>query len=93
MGRKSKRKTKKTVHEAAQQILQIRNNYPQSSLADLYDPNSMPAELMKAHNLLDKAADLCYRPQPFISENKRIEYLFELYDKYTSGLFAKKESK
>lgn len=29
--------------------------------------------------------DLCYQPQPFTTEAKRIEYLFELYDKYTSG--------
>jgi hypothetical protein len=35
--------------------------------------------------------DLCYRPQPFPSETKRIEYLYELYDKYTAGLF--KEAK
>jgi hypothetical protein len=58
------------------------------SLADLYDPNTMPPVLVKAHQVLDKAVDLCYRPQPFTSEAKRIEYLFELYDKYTSGLFA-----
>jgi len=44
-------------------------------------------ELVKAHNELDKAVDLTYRPQPFANETKRIEYLFELYDKYTAGLF------
>ena len=60
-----------------------------ASLADLYDPNTMPPELVKAHQALDKAVDLCYRPQPFINETKRIEFLFELYDKYTSGLFVK----
>jgi hypothetical protein len=38
---------------------------------------------------MDKAVDLAYRPQPFANETKRIEYLFELYDKYTAGLFAK----
>ena len=62
--------------------------YPNSSLADLYDPLTMPPDLVKAHNELDKAVDQCYRPQPFPSETKRIEFLFELYDKYTSGLFA-----
>lgn len=59
-----------------------------ASLADLYDPNTMPPELVKAHQALDKAVDLCYRPQPFINETKRIEFLFELYDKYTAGLFV-----
>jgi hypothetical protein len=47
----------------------------------------MPPALVKAHQQLDKAVDLCYRPQPFTSEAKRIEYLFELYEKYTGGLF------
>jgi hypothetical protein len=51
----------------------------------------MPPELVKAHNELDKAVDLAYRPQPFANETKRIEYLFELYDKYTAGLFAKEK--
>ena len=48
----------------------------------------MPPELVKAHQALDKAVDLCYRPAPFANETKRIEFLFELYDEYTSGLFA-----
>lgn len=59
-----------------------------ASLAHLYDPNTMPPVLVKAHQALDKAVDLCYRPQPFINETKRIEFLFELYDKYTSGMFS-----
>jgi hypothetical protein len=42
----------------------------------------------KAHQELNKAVDLCYRPQPFQKETKRIEFLFELYDKYTAGMFA-----
>ncbi len=48
----------------------------------------MPPFFFKAHNELDKALDLCYRPQPFINETKRIEFLFELYEKYTKGVFA-----
>jgi hypothetical protein len=68
--------------------------FPNSSLADLYDPLSMPPALVRAHNELDKAVDLAHRPQPFATETKRIEYLFELYDKYTAGLFpAKKHRK
>ena len=60
-----------------------------ASLADLYDPLTMPPTLVKAHQELDKAVDLCYRPQPFPNETKRIEFLFELYDKYTADLFTK----
>ena len=81
-------KQKETVEKAAQAILDARAQFPESSLADLYDPNTMPPVLVKAHQALDKAVDQCYRPQPFTSEAKRVEYLFELYDKYTAGLFA-----
>jgi hypothetical protein len=84
----------KSVEEAAQNVLDARAKFPESSLADLYDPNTMPPELVKAHQALDKAVDLCYRSQPFVNETKRIEFLFELYDKYTSGMFVKdKKSK
>jgi hypothetical protein len=78
----------RTVEEKAQNILDVRKEFPNSSLADLYDPLTMPAILVKAHQELDKAVDLCYRPQPFPNETKRIEFLFELYEKYTAGLFT-----
>ena len=42
---------------------------------------------------LDKAVDLCYRPQAFINENARIEYLFELYTQYTEPLLKAKKTK
>lgn len=88
-------KQKEVVEKAAQAVLDARLLFPDSSLADLYDPNTMPPALVKAHQQLDKAVDLCYRSQPFTSETKRIEFLFELYDKYTSGLFvgARKQKK
>jgi hypothetical protein len=84
-------KQKDAVEKAAQAVLDARAMFPDSSLADLYDPNTMPPALVKAHQQLDKAVDLCYRPQPFINETKRIEFLFELYDKYTAGLFVKEK--
>lgn len=71
------------VEVKAQQILDVRAQYPDSSLADLYDPLSMPPPLAKAHKELDKAVDHCYRPQPFTNEMARIEYLFGLYEGYT----------
>lgn len=88
-------KQKQTVEASAQNVLDERAKFPDASLADLYDPNTMPPELVKAHQALDKDVDLCYRPQPFINETKRIEFLFELYDKLTSGMFRgeKKKSK
>ncbi len=86
-------KQKHSVEEAAQSVLDARAQFPDSSLADLYDPNIMPPVLVKAHQQLDKAVDQCYRSQPFTSEAKRIEYLFELYEKYTSGMFAEEKPK
>jgi hypothetical protein len=86
-------KQKESIEKAAQSVLEARASFPHSSLADLYDPNTMPTALVKAHNALDKAVDLCYRNQPFINETKRIEFLFELYDKYTAGLFVKEKKK
>lgn len=79
-------KQKQTVETCAQAVLDTRSKYPDSSLADLYDPLTMPPDLLKAHQKLDKAVDLCYRPQPFTSELNRIEYLFELYEKLTAPL-------
>jgi hypothetical protein len=76
------------IEQAAQHVLDVRAEFEGSSLADLYDPVAMPPKLVKAHQALDKAVDQAYRPQPFINETKRIEFLFELYEKYTAGLFA-----
>ena len=80
-------KQKEAIETAAQKVLDARAQFPGSSLADLYSPLTMPPALVKAHNQLDKAVDMAYRPQAFVNETKRIEYLFELYDKYTAGLF------
>lgn len=57
-----------------------------STLADLYDPLSMPAELAKAHATLDRAVEKCYRPAPFHSDRERIEHLFRLYEQLTAPL-------
>ena len=60
--------------------------HPDSSLADLYDPLAMPADLAKAHAKLDRAVDRCYRSQPFANERNRVEYLFKLYEQLTAPL-------
>jgi len=84
---------KTKIETAAQKVLDTRAQFPDSSLADLYDPLTMPPALVKAHNELDKAVDLAYRSQPFTSEANRMVFLFELYEKYTAGLFAEKKKK
>ena len=84
-------KNKQSVEEKAQKVLDARAEYPESSLADLYHPLTMPPKLVKAHQELDKAVDLCYRPQAFTNETARIEYLFDLYNQYTAPLLTSKK--
>lgn len=59
-----------------------------ATLADLYDPLTMPPALVKAHADLDRAVDRCYRNEPFTSERQRVEFLFALYEKITAPLIA-----
>ncbi len=73
----------KAIEQAAQNVLDVRLKYPTSSLADLYDPLTMPADLVKAHQDLDKAVDSAYTRKTFATDAERLEFLFELYKKYT----------
>ncbi len=82
-----------TIEKAIQKVLDARAQFADSSLAVLYDSEKMPPALVKAHIELDKAVDLTYRPQAFTSEAKRMEFLFELYEKYTADLFTKEKVK
>ena len=81
------------IEEKAQKVLDVRLQFPTSSLADLYHPLTMPPALVKAHDELDKAVDAAYSKQAFTSEAKRMEFLFELYEKYTTNLFSKEKVK
>lgn len=81
------------IEKATEKVLEAREQFLNSSLADLYNPFTMPEQLVKAHNELDKAVDLAYRPQAFTSEANRMEYLFGLYEKYTTDLFTKEKPK
>ena len=85
-------KNKQNVEAKAQAVLEVRAEFPDSSLADLYHPLTMPPKLVKAHQALDKAVDVCYRPHPFTNENARIEYLFDLYNQYTAPLLNTKKT-
>jgi hypothetical protein len=71
---------KTKVKDAAQHVLDVRGSYPTETLSNLYDPTLMPADLVKAHEALDRAVDACYRKQPFVSEMERVQYLFRLYE-------------
>jgi hypothetical protein len=79
-------KQRAAVEAAAQAVLDARAAFPDSSLADLYDPLAMPPALVKAHAKLDRAVDICYRPQVFENDRQRVEFLFALYEKLSAPL-------
>ena len=79
------------VETAAQAVLDARAQFPQSTLADLYDPLTMPPVLVKAHQALDRAVDACYRKAAFTSDAQRVEFLFERYQQLTSLLPMEKK--
>jgi hypothetical protein len=85
-------KQKQAIEASAQAVLDARAQFPNSSLADLYDPLTMPPALLKAHQHLDKTVDAAYGKTNFQTEAQRVAFLFELYQKYTS-LFAPEKPK
>lgn len=74
------------VEEASNVILNIRANYPASSLSDLYDPNVMPKELLNAHHDLDRLVKKAYKFKGNESDEEIVEYLFKLYLDYSKSL-------
>jgi hypothetical protein len=83
---------KSEIEKCAQLVLDIRSQFPNSSLADLYDPLTMPKELLKAHHKLDKAVETTYG-RSFDNDGQRMAFLFELYQKLTGDLFANEGKK
>ena len=81
-------KLRTAVEAAAQAVLDARAQFQQSSLADLYDPLTMPPALVKAHQALDRAVDACYSKAAFANDAQRVEFLFERYQQLTSLLPA-----
>ena len=64
----------------AQAVLDARAAHPGSTLADLYDPDTMPPNLRRAHQGLDRAVDRLYRRTGFVSERERVEHLLMVYE-------------
>lgn len=78
--------TKKSeIEEAATNVLLARENYPEKTLADLYDPEKMPEDLREAHEELDAIVESCYPGAPFPNDEARLECLFKLYEKMTAN--------
>ena len=76
---------KKEIEEAAWEVLGAREAHYGKTLAELYDPETMPQDLRDAHHQLDLVVDSCYRDRPFADENERLEWLLKLYDKMNNN--------
>lgn len=76
-------KQKEKIEKTAQAILDARKNHPKSSLADLYDPLTMPADLLKAHKANDKAVLQAYNLSADATESEIVAHLFKMYGQLT----------
>jgi len=85
-------KQRADIEAAAQAVLDARALYPDSSLADLYDPNLMPPELSKAHAKLDRLVEKAYG-KSFETDAERVAFLFERYQALTADLFTESGAK
>ncbi|SDX71499.1 hypothetical protein SAMN05421644_11072 [Allochromatium warmingii] len=79
-------KRRQAIETAAQAVLDARAAHPNASLATLYDPLTMPPELVKAHRKLDAAVDAAYSKRKFTSDSDRVALLFERYQKLLAKL-------
>lgn len=77
---------KNKIEKTGQEILDVREKYPDASLADLYDPLVMPADLRAAHNANDKAVWEAYgKKWELGNETECVAYLMKLYQKEVKG--------
>lgn len=76
---------KSEIEEAATNVLMAREPYLTigKTLAELYDPDKMPEDLLEAHHRLDDIVESCYPGYPFASDEARLECLFKMYEKMT----------
>lgn len=77
---------RRAIEAAAQEVLDARTKFPGSTLADLYDPVTMPPELARTHADLNRAVDKAYGKTAFASEMERVAFLFERYEALTRPL-------
>jgi hypothetical protein len=77
-----------TIRGLAQEVLNARAQYGDSTLADLYDVDSMPTGLRRAHRRLDEAVDRLYRRAAFAGDRDRVEHLFGMYERLVTPLIA-----
>ncbi|MBN8463816.1 MAG: class I SAM-dependent DNA methyltransferase [Dechloromonas sp.] len=79
-------KQRAAIETAAQTVLDARAAHPGATLADLYDPLTMPPDLVKAHQRLDAAVDAAYGYKNALTDAARVAFLFGLYQQLAASL-------
>ena len=70
---------KQTISDLADGVLAARDEHPDMSLGQMYNPETMPEDLKLAHQRLDAAVDRLYNPKGFASDEERLKTLFAMY--------------
>ncbi|EAP93901.1 hypothetical protein V12B01_09796 [Vibrio splendidus 12B01] len=73
------------IEQLAESVLFVREDYPGKTLAELYSPDSMPLELLQAHQELDTAVDKLYKTKPFKDTSERLSFLLARYEEMTTN--------
>ena len=71
---------KNELSERTRSVLFARENHSEKTLAQMYDPDKMPADLRQAHEELDLTVDRLYRSKPYNTDKERLADLFKLYE-------------
>lgn len=83
---------KADLTRCAEDILLARESHFPATIADLYDPENMPANLRAAHERNDETLERIYIGRRFKNDTERLEKLFELYTKMTANAPAAKKA-
>ena len=87
-------KNKADLTRCAEDILLVRESHFPATIADLYDPENMPADLREAHERNDEVLERIYIGRRFRNDTERLEKLFDLYTKMIAspGAATKKKA-
>ncbi|MDR7239659.1 DNA methyltransferase [Neobacillus drentensis] len=72
---------KESIKRCVYDIITERENQSEKSIAQMYDPDNMSEGLLYTHMILDANIERCYREEPFHSDQERLEFLFDLYNR------------
>jgi hypothetical protein len=86
-------KNKADLTRCAEDILLAREHHFPATIADLYDPDNMPADLRAAHDRNDEVLERIYIGRRFKNDTERLEKLFDLYTKMTASAIPAKGKK